>query len=245
MTESERISDELLNAYVDGELGPDDAERIEQAMAGDGRLRERVEELEHLKQMVRSAYVDEQSPSRLSSSPRRWNTAGLAASLMAFVLGAVVASGWFLYGERGVERQVASGPTGEVAEDAGSERRVKVIFHVNRNDPGRLSEILDETEALLMTTKRRGNTASVRIIASGAGLLLFEKGAAPEPHRVSQMQRQYQDQLVFNGCGVAYKQLKQQETDGRLELLPEVELVDLGVLELMRRQKQGWAYVRL
>jgi len=27
--------------------------------------------------------------------------------------------------------------------------------------------------------------------------------------------------------------------------LPEVKLVDLGVLELTRRQRDGWTYVRL
>jgi len=245
MTESERISDELLNAYVDNELGPEDAERIEQAMAVDARLRERVEELKQLKQLVRNAYVDERSPSRVSRPPRLWSAAGLVASLVAFVLGAVITSGWFLYGDRGDAPSVASAPAGEATPDAGGERAVKVIFHVNRNDPDRLHEILDETEALLTTTGGRGNTASVRIIASGAGLLLFEKGTAPESHRVSQMKRQYQGHLVFNGCGVAYKQLEKREADGQLELLSEVELVDLGVLELMRRQRQGWAYVRL
>lgn len=245
MTESERISDELLNAYVDGELGPDDAERIEQAMAGDSQVRDRVEELKQLKQLVRNAYVDEPAPSRVPRSPQLWSTAGLAASLLAFVLGAVITSGWFLYGDRGDAPRMASTSAGEATLDAGRDRAVKVIFHVNRNDPERLHEILDEAEALLMTTGQRGNTASVRVIASGAGLRLFEKGTAPESHRVSEMKRQYQGHLVFNGCGVAYKQLKKQEADGRLELLSEVELVDLGVLELMRRQRQGWAYVRL
>lgn len=245
MTDGQRFSDELLNAYVDGELDAEERQRIEEAMQHDAELRTRVDELNDLKHLVRSAYVDEtpgQAPARL---PRMWNAPALAASLAAFALGVAVTWGWVSYTDGTSGPRVASVSSQQGGTDTQNEQVVKVVFHLNRNDPGRLIEMLNEAEALLTTTTRAGRTASVRIIASGAGLSLFEKGSAPVTERVQALKQEYQGHLIFNGCGVAYDQLKAQRADGELELLPEMQLVDLGVLELMRRQRQGWAYIRI
>lgn len=245
MTEDDRFSDELLNAYVDAELDSEERQRLEDAMQADDRLRDRVAELSELKQLVKGAYIDE-TPERTPAAPRRiWSGAGLAASVAAFALGVVMTWGWFSYMDGTIGPRMAAVP-GQEAGDAGeNERVVKVVFHLSRDDPGQLHTILNEAEELLTTTAQSGRTASVRIIASGAGLSLFEKQSSPITRRVMAMKREYQGHLVFNGCGVAYEELKKQRADGELELLPELQLVDLGVLELMRRQREGWAYIRL
>lgn len=245
MTENDKFSDELLNAYVDGELDSEERQRLEDAMQADDRLRERVAELKELKNLVKSAYMDEM-PEGMPAVPRRtWSGMGMAASVAAFALGVVMTWGWFSYMDGTTGPRVAAVP-GQEAGDAGEQDRVvKVVFHLSRDEPGQLRTILNEAEALLTTTKRTGQTASVRIIASGAGLSLFEKQSSPLTRRVMAMKREYQGHLVFNGCGVAYEELKKQRGGGDLEMLPELQLVDLGVLELMRRQREGWAYIRL
>lgn len=245
MTDDQRFSDELLNAYVDGELNAEERQRIEQAMQRDPRLRDRVDELSNLKYLVRSAYIDEVPGRAPAGQPRMWSAPGLAASVAAFALGVAVTWGWFSYTEGTGGPRVASISNQQDGGAAQNEQAVKVVFHLNRDDPRRLEEMLNEAEALLTTTTRTGSTASVRIIASGAGLALFEKGAVPVTERVKALKRRFQGHLIFNGCGVAYDQLREQQADGKLELLPEIQLVDLGVLELMRRQRQGWAYIRL
>lgn len=246
MTDDTRFSDELLNAYVDNELDAEESRRIRDAVQRDQRLRERVEELQAVKALVHGAYVDE-APDTGSPVPirtRNWSPMGLAASVAAFALGVAVTFGLISY----TGGPVSPGPAapGQVASTGTQQAEaVKVVFHVSRDDPGQLDDILNEAEALLTTTERSGQTASVRIIASGDGLSLFEQGAFPVSARVKEMKRAYPEHVVFNGCGVAYKQLKQRQADGALELLPEVQLVDLGVLELMRRQNQGWSYIRI
>lgn len=245
MTDGQRFSDELLNAYVDGELNAEERQRIERAMQYDTELRERVDELKSLKHLVRSAYIDEIPGQAPAWRPRIWSVPGLAASVAAFALGVAVTWGWFSYTDGTTGPRVASVSSQDSIGDARNEHAVKVVFHLSRNDPRRLAEMLNEAEALLTTTTRTGRTASVRIIASGAGLSLFEKDSVPITQRVRALKREYQGHLIFNGCGVAYDQLKKQRADGKLELLPEMQLVDLGVLELMRRQRQGWAYIRI
>lgn len=246
---TERLSDELLNAYVDGELDGEDRERIEQAMEQDEALRERVDELVGLKRLVASAYADAVPGD--SGLPHRsgWKPVNLAvaASIAAFVLGVTLTWGLlsFTGGTEGISgQQRLAGNGGEQALQVG--QPVKVMFHLSRGSPERLQEILNEAEALLTVSSRTDQPVSVRIIASGSGLSLFERGAAIHSiERVREMKRMYAEQLILNGCGVAYKQLKQSRADGDFELIPEMQLVDLGVLELMRRQRDGWAYIRL
>lgn len=245
MTEDNRFSDELLNAYVDGELDAEERQRLEDAMQADDRLRDRVAELNELKQLVKGAYMDE-TPDRIPAAPRRIRSgAGLAASVAAFALGVVMTWGWFSYMDGTTGPRVAALPHQQAGEAGESERVVKVVFHLSRDEPGQLHTILNEAEALLTTTARSGRTAAVRVIASGAGLSLFEKRSTPVTERIMAMKRDHRGHLFFSGCGVAYEQLKEQRADGELNLVPEIQLVDLGVLELMRRQRQGWAYIRL
>lgn len=245
MMDSDTISEELLNAYVDDELDIEERRRIEDAMQHDDRVRKRVEELQGLKQLVRNAYIHERPERSRAPAPRAWRVSGLAASLAAFAIGVAVTWGWFSYTDGVSTPRVASAPESSGPAIAGEEQPVRVVFHLSREDPERLQAILTEANALLETTSRDGRTAEVRIIASGNGLALFEKGPSAATRRMTEMKQAYPGQLAFNGCGVAYEQLKAQQPDGTLELLPEVQLVDLGVLELMRRQRDGWAYIRI
>ncbi|MDZ7839926.1 MAG: hypothetical protein U5R46_03765 [Gammaproteobacteria bacterium] len=245
MTDDYRFSDELLNAYVDGELVDEERRFIDEAMRSDDRLRERVQELQGLKSLVRDAYQDEIPMREVVAGRRLWNTAALAASVAAFAVGVAVTWGVYTYTDSAGGPRVASLSSQDEGNSGDVQGAVKVVFHVSRDDPEKLIDILNEAEALLTTTTRAGTTASVRIIASGEGLSLFENRPTSATERVTEMKAAYEGDLIFSGCGVAYDQLKEQRPDGKLELLPAIKLVDLGVLELMRRQREGWAYIRL
>jgi len=242
------ISPELLSAYVDGELDAAERQYVEHAMQEDEQLRQRVDELRKLKRMVRDAYVEETASggAGLSSGLRQpWRLPAWAASVAAFALGAVVSGGWLAHTDGSPRPQAASVAGQSDTGAAQQEQAVKVVFHVSRDSPRQLDAILTEAEALLSTTARGGRTASVRIIASGDGLSLFQAGETGAAARIRELKQAYQGNLVFNGCGLAYEELKGRTPDGDPELLPELQLVELGILELMRRQREGWAYIRV
>jgi len=243
---TDRFSDELLNAYVDGELDAGDRRWIEEAMEQDAGLLERVEELQGLKRLVASAYDDVASPHAEVPHRTGWSTVrvALAASVAAFALGIALTWGLLSYtGGTPATRIVEAPGVGSAPEAPGA---VKVLFHLNRDDPARLSEILTEAEALLTASQGLERPTLVRIVATGSGLSLFEENAPDQAlRRVRTMKKTHDSQLFFNGCGVAYEQLKRSAVNRGFELIPEIQLVDLGVLELMRRQREGWAYIRL
>lgn len=98
-----RFGDDVVHAYLDGELDPAQCREFEAALAGDAPLRARVQagvELEALLHRRYDAVLDEQIPGRLrvvTAARRRtyWpSVAGMAASLLVGVgLGAVLTPG--------------------------------------------------------------------------------------------------------------------------------------------------------
>jgi anti-sigma factor RsiW len=55
------VSDEMLMAYVDGELGADEAAMIERAIAGDAGLRRRAADFRDTRLLARGAFADERA----------------------------------------------------------------------------------------------------------------------------------------------------------------------------------------
>lgn len=54
----EPVSDEELNAYVDGELPRAERQKLAQLIMVDARLRERVSQLERVRTLVRLAFAE-------------------------------------------------------------------------------------------------------------------------------------------------------------------------------------------
>lgn len=237
MNEVENFSDELLNAYVDDELAGEERQRVEQAMARDAALRQRIQSLANVKRLTRAAYIDERPARGPYRLPRRWSAASLAASVAAFALGVTLTWGWFAAGGMG-----PPDPSSIAAPESSGPR---VMFHVSRDNPERLRDVLDEAQALLAMTRDQGRMATVRIIATDDGIALFKQGAAPLAGQIQALQNEYGTHLILSACSVGFEQLKRRQADAGLKLIPQMQFVDLGMLELMRRQKQGWAYIHL
>lgn len=67
------VSDEMLMAYVDGELGADEAAMIERAIAGDAGLRRRAADFRDTRLLARGAFAEERAapvPAALAAAVR-------------------------------------------------------------------------------------------------------------------------------------------------------------------------------
>lgn len=252
MSRDTRFSDELLNALVDEQLTAQDAERVYASMHQDTELHRRVCELRSLRQLVRLAYNNAPLPTQSKRVPTiarapRWKlAAGLVAGVTLLLSGVLI---W-------ENRESAVTP---IADRAGSDKEitagapplptatahapVKVLFHVNTDDRGRMSETLDEVESALKFYRQSGQRARVEVVANGSGLDLLRADASPYPYRVQRLLREY-DNLKFVACQNTIDRLKR-ERGITAQLLPGVVVIDSGVAEIMRRQQEGWAYIRV
>lgn len=234
ISSKKQFSDKTLNAYIDGELSEEETDLICQTAKTDQDLYQRISDLELIKLSIQKSYSG-LKPQQLSVKVKYHDLyLALAASVAAFALGIFLGWGWFTYGSQ-------LDPANQVIAQAETSENPGVLFHINRNDSEHFKQVLNEIEALLNTSVYPIN---VRVVASGRGLSLFKSDNTSHSERIQRLKHLYPSQLVFAGCGTTYTAMtRNKETD--IRLLPEVDLVQLGVLDLLQHQHQGWAYIQI
>ena len=253
-TPKEHFSDEILNAYIDGELAPEDSARISEAMEFDEILRRRVADIEKISELVKAAFSENSSPVGQSKQPvRRYPAIYLwpsAAAIAFFSLAGLLS--WHIYdhhmGSPTIEAMLAADtklkrvPTNQIdiAQDA-----VKVMFHIGRNDEKLFDNVLSETDRLLSSYDDSDRPLIIRVIASHGGLSLFKTNLTENAKRVREIKSKHNARVEFVGCGETFGQWQLTKAEKETELLPEMLMVDSGVFELLRRQRQGWTLLSI
>ena len=89
--------EQLLHAYVDGELGKADKLRVQAMMQEDESIRERVNELRNAKEWIKQSFAGECAPTRslpqAGDGARGMPVLRIAASFLLAVV--TFAAGWF------------------------------------------------------------------------------------------------------------------------------------------------------
>jgi intracellular sulfur oxidation DsrE/DsrF family protein len=243
---NESFSDEYLNAYIDDQLTDGERGCLLDHLRQDQELAGRVCKLQKVRDMVQLAYHNVaaehgRSPmARSAASRRAWPAIAASVLLLVGALG-----GW------GIERISNHTPSLlELAQTAQTGTRVasaqdewRLMLHVDSGDPERLQVMLDETEQLLRTSAARHQKVRVEIMTNGAGLSLMEQSNAPYTRKLRALAQQY-DNLGLLACKRALDRLKE-DKGIELDLVPEARVVDSAMHQVIRRQKEGWAYLRI
>jgi intracellular sulfur oxidation DsrE/DsrF family protein len=110
----------------------------------------------------------------------------------------------------------------------------RALFQVSDNDPARWNLILSNVGNLREGVGGEG--AEIEIVAFGPGLLML-KGDSPVKQRVADALKQG---VRINACQNTMHAMKLAPAD----MLPEIGYVPSGVVEVMKKQQQGWSYIR-
>lgn len=236
------VSDEYVNAFLDGELAADERERALQRLELDSGFKNRVCEVRSLKERVKSAYAEPPPiPGRRPAGfpGTGWRQA-LAAGLL-LVLG--LAGGWLAHDSRNdapVYDRLAGLPdgyrpvalTGRVDPD-------KVVLHLDSSDPSRLVAVLDLAEKLL---NERGERGQVKIVVNSYGLNLLRQETSPFKARIGGMSTRHSN-LEFIACGQTIARLTREGTV--VDLLPQARVASSAIGEILERMQLGWVYVKV
>ncbi len=258
MSQDQKFSDEFLNAFVDDQLAPEEKGCAYASINRDEGLNRQVCELRKMRDLVQLAY--KQPPAAAPAGPRSLRNARLRASVAAgFILSAGVALGWLLHQPSrapaiealasSASTPVASAQTAVAVKSTrpapvvATANEIKVLLHLNSDQPDRVQGVLDEAEALLKFYQSIGQIARVQVIVNGDGLNLLRADKSPDPERVSAMQKTY-DNLSFVACQNTIDRLKR-EQGITAQLLPGAIVVDSGVAQIILRQQQGWIYIQV
>lgn len=240
MNRDKMLSDEQLNAYIDGQLDLKEQSRLLEIMRDDPELGRRNCALQKAHELVRMTYRSESvpdttTPSRTPSS--RWFM-GLAAMLL---IGFGALLGWAGFSMNNSNSLIELASTVHANPANASAQPWRVMLHVSSNQPRRLDILLNETEKLLKNSLARQQVVEVEILTNGKGLALVRNNS-PHARRLQALQGQYQN-LVISACNETLTQLRREGVS--VDLLPQTRIVSSALNEALSRQREGWTYIRI
>ncbi len=112
--------------------------------------------------------------------------------------------------------------------------RNRALFQVTDNDPARWNMILNN-----MTNLREGvggEGAEIELVAFGPGLAMLKADSTVKARIADALK----NGVKINACQNTMTGMKLTPAD----MLPDISYVPAGVVEVMRKQQQGWAYIR-
>ena len=109
----------------------------------------------------------------------------------------------------------------------------KAVFQVSENDEARWNLILSNVRNL---QNGADANAEVEIVAFGPGILMLKAGS-PIAARITET---VGNKVKVVACKNTMGVMKLAEAD----MLPDIGYVPSGVVEVMRKQQQGYAYIR-
>jgi intracellular sulfur oxidation DsrE/DsrF family protein len=242
------VSDEALNAFVDGEFDVAESEAIIARMRDDPDLAQRVGTLRSLQSMVRLAYA-EPPVSRGwvgRAVPRRQIMQRCAFGCLILLAG--LSGGW---GLRSLESQtVAVAPAAPVGVNSGYQtvslaREAdpnRVMLHIDSAAPDKMLAVLDQAERFLDEAEQQGRLMQLEVIANSHGLGLLRAGMSPYSDRIARMKKRHAS-LQFIACSQSIARF--QHEGQKVVLLPAAQAAPTAIGEIITRLQQGWTYVRV
>ena len=110
----------------------------------------------------------------------------------------------------------------------------RALFQVTDNDPARRNLVLNNMANLRDGVGSEG--AEIELVVYGPGLLML-KADSPVKERIAEALK---SGVKVNACQHTMRGMKFVPAD----MLPDIGYVPSGVVEVMKKQQQGWAYIR-
>lgn len=229
MNKEEKFSEEQVNAFIDGELEPDEKSRVFSAAEDDPELEQRLCQQRKLGELVRHAYQEVPEPTRSDAARRRRNplARALVASVLILVgLGAGLWTHQYLDGER---KAVA----------LASLDSPNFILHISNGDPETLRETLQKARELLDSGDEQ-TPHRVEVVANEQGLNLLRSDITPYAGEVAELADK---NVVFYACSRAIERLEQQGIEVRL--VPQANPGYTALDRVVKRMQEDWNYIKI
>jgi intracellular sulfur oxidation DsrE/DsrF family protein len=243
MSQEREVSDEMLGAFVDGQLDGPEWASVARVIEGDASLREEVCRLRALKEMIRHSYAvpAARGGRRERAAGSRWF--GLVAASLAFAV-----AGWFGHAEfsrppalDAASAYALSGNWRSLRGDWASLPEGKVLVHVSSAGREALSAAVDEVEDLLRDARASNRRLQVEVVANGPGLDLLRADDAALAGRLAALRREYPE-LGFVACN---QTIERRRAAGQpVELVAGTVVAPSALHEVVQRLRTGWIYVR-
>ncbi|HEB55716.1 MAG TPA: hypothetical protein ENI98_05310 [Gammaproteobacteria bacterium] len=242
---SNDFSDERLNAFIDNEMDLAEKQRVFEAFRQDEALRKRACELQKTHDLIKLTYQSVNPPTSyqtpLRSQARPWFLSNMVAATILVVVSSLL--GWFGHQALTPNSSLLDLARAVQPPQAVNSGARKIMLHVSTSDEYRLNIMLEETEHLLKASRKNGEKVFVEILANGPGLKIVDNIGSAPARRLQKLQTRY-DNLYVTACAQAIERLR--ITKGiKLDLIPNASVVRSSLSEVLKRQREGWTYIRI
>jgi intracellular sulfur oxidation DsrE/DsrF family protein len=237
MKRHDSLSDEQINAFVDGELDASEQERVFKLTEQDLELDKRICQQRKLKEMVRHAYDGPPGPhkSRQVGIRGRWWLGGRAAAALLLISGFI--AGVLL--SDAMPRIGAAGDKVDGVKPLAQQGPANYLLHLTQSDAESMAQALRSAEQYLRAADA-SESVQVEIVANEGGLDLLRSDVTPFAARVHDLANRG---VLFFACTKAIERLEERGVDVRL--LPEANRNYSALDRVVVRLEDGWKYVKL
>lgn len=232
MKKDEHLSEEQLNAFVDGELDPEETSYVYNESAHSPELDHRLCQLRKMKELVRHAYDDVPAAKRPGGPP----LGGFGPFGKALVAGVLLAIG-------AAAGYVAHAPTSPATDPAAmvqaTEQPENYLLHVTTGDPQQMKTALEYARFLLESADD-GEFRQVEIVANERGLDLLRSDVTPFADEIRMLQ---QNNVVFYACARSIQRLEEKGVE--VVLVPDARQDYTALDRVVMRMQDGWNYEKI
>lgn len=247
---NQEISNEQLNAFVDGELDLPEKDGVFAMLEADAELAQEVCELRTIKELMRHGYAEPPALPRKDWARKFDVPQSLVAGVM-LVLG--LSLGWMGHdwNRPGQVMQLAqaqpktyirSGELLPVSLAGVTEDMHKIVMHVDTSDPAKIATLLDDVQFLAQHKAVHGQPVQVEVIASHNGLSMLRTDVTPYAGRVKTLVDNYPN-VVFVACNQTIQRLNKEGV--KVKLLPHTRVAPTATEEIVNRLHGGWTYIKV
>lgn len=235
------MDEQTLGSFVDGMLDAAQSETVIRAIQQDQEIREQVQQLRLVKDLMKVGFGHIRAPSTHSGKTRfaTWKlfspriAASVAALAVTFAAGLLSPS--YLQGQAGFPGQLLAS-FGQLQSD-----RNNVILHISESDPLQFTAALVYAENYLVEHQAQGY--QVDVVAHAKGLDMMRDDVSPIKLQMIEMLSKY-DNVHFIGCANAIKMLRTKGIEPHI--ITGVSTDSTAFDHIVKRlQGSDWKYIRV
>ncbi len=235
------LDDQTLGSFVDGMLDAAHSETVIRAMDYDQGIRDRVQQLHRVKDLMKVGFGHTKAPSTHARKTRlatwRLFSPSIAASIAALVVmfAAGMLSHPYVQGQPGFPGELLASFS-PVHSDSDN-----VILHISESDPQQFAAALLYAEKFLQEHRSQGY--QVDVVAHAGGLDMMRDDVSPLKLQMIEMLSRY-DNVHFIGCANAIRMLRKKGINP--PIIAGVSTDNTAFDHIVDRlQNGGWRYIKV
>lgn len=117
-----------------------------------------------------------------------------------------------------------------------------LVIHVDENDAAKMNLAMNNAKNVTSYYQNQGEKVKIEIVAYGPGLMMLRPGKSPVEGRIVDFAGSF-DNISFAACGNTMENMSKKE-GSQVTVFDFANEVPSGVIQIMKRQDQGWHYLR-